>query len=188
MARKRIYKRLSRSQAIVRRISRKEAYRKQTEKARKQLAVNRAKRATLVDTSGKLNPNWQKVLDNADLDIITKSELAETLKDYGNNIETDVTRRLKNYSKKGLNIAGLSSIINSDYITNTLYNMDLNPEEVAQRIGVTLDELTDPANWNKEFRNGKETSRSGDTFTNPHNGMRWKFVFDYNLGSYYYPL
>ena len=185
---KKIYKRLTRSEAIVRKISRKEAYKTQTEKARKQLAINRAKRAILIDTSGKLNPNWQQVLKNANLDDITTFELDQVLTTYGNNIETDVTERLKHYKKKGLTLTGLSSIIYSDYITNTLYNMDLNPEEVAQRIGVTLDELADPNNWNREIRNGKPTPRAGDTFTNPHNGMRWKFVFDYNLGSYYYPL
>lgn len=152
--------------------------------------MNDNKLVILIDENGKLNSDWREVVYAADLDALIELDLVATLGQYARNIENETVMRLKQDCRKkgGLNIIDLMYIINSDCVLDSLCQMCLNPEEVCSTIGVTLDELLDLANWNKKYIKGTNIFRNGDTFTNPHNGKKWKFVIYMDDSGHYYEI
>lgn len=98
-----------------------------------------------------------------------------------------LSKKIKSY-KKPVTLSNIVSMIFNNYVANLLTNMDLDIAAVANKIGVDEDELTDLNNWDREMYKGKVLNRPGTIFTNPNNGKRWKFVWNYNEGADFYEL
>lgn len=136
---------------------------------------------------GKLVSDWKERLHAAGIISTDWDMVADTLRDYEKFPDTATSKRLRSY-KKPVTLANITNIIFTNYVSNLLINMDLNLDAVADKIGVDVDQLTNINNWDREMYKGKKLNKPGTIFTNPSNGKKWKFVWNYNEGADFYEI
>lgn len=146
------------------------------------------KKNPILIAHGKLVSNWESRLHAAGISDMDWDIAAETLRNYVRFPDMATSKRFRRY-KKDVTLANILNVVFTNYLAQLLINMDLNPEEVANRIGVDVDVLTNPVNWDKEVTaRGHVLNKPGRIFTNPYSGEKWEFVWNYQEGADFHKL
>ena len=87
----------------------------------------------------------------------------------------EYTEFIGEYKVKNLTVSQIKARAADGWIQKKIASTGQNPRDIAEELGVTLAELSDSNNWSMEY----------DTFTNPHTGISYRFIFQYQDYAYF---
>lgn len=140
-----------------------------------------AKNVKLVTAKGILPKDYRELVASIIPDQEDQLDAIAILNQVNKGIDNEIVNRIKNY-KKGVSRLQLLAMIHRNVIETLFANMGLDPVVIAQQIGegCTPEDILNVMNWNQPK---KGSERPGTIFTNPHNGKKYKFTYDYLGGS-----
>lgn len=142
-----------------------------------------AKNVKLITAKGVLPQDYRELVKAIIPDPEDQLDATIILNQVKANYDNELVNRIKNY-KRGLSRLQLLAMIHRNVIETLFANMGLDPAVIAQQIGggCTTEDILNVMNWNQPK---KGSTRPGTIFTNPHNGKKYKFTYDYLGGSYF---
>ena len=141
------------------------------------------KKQKLISVKGVLPNDYRDLVSAMIPDEEDQLDAIAILNQVKQGYDNELVNRIKNY-KKGLSRPQLLALIHGNVIETLFANMGLDPAVIAQEIGegCTTEDILNVMNWNQPK---KGSERPGTIFTNPHNGKKYKFTYDYLGGSYF---